>query len=51
MIKKLNHWKCGMDSKGMKVNMNKTKGMISAIKLQAGTPQCDVCQHGRCYRL
>ena len=31
LIKKLNEWKDNVDSKGMRVNMNKTKVMISGV--------------------
>jgi len=33
LIKRLNEWKDNVESKGMRVSMNKTKVMISAHKL------------------
>ena len=47
LIKRLNEWKENVESKGMRVNMNKTKVMISAFSAlmllvgrQEGHPAC-----------
>jgi len=47
LTKKLNQWKNGVEGKGMKVNMNKTKVMISEERHQVvhntGRPLRGVC--------
>ena len=47
LIKRLNEWKDNVESKGMRVNMNKTKVMISGecqkVKQKAVRWPCGVC--------
>ena len=50
MIKRLNEWKDNVESKGMRVNMNKTKVMISGerqkLRQKAVRWPCGVCSKG-----
>jgi len=51
LIKRLNKWKNNVENRGMRVNMNKTKAMISRerqkpVQKAARWPSCGVC--GRC---
>ena len=50
LIKRLNDWKVNMESKGMRVNMNKTKVMISGerqkVRQKAVRWPCGVCSKG-----
>ena len=50
LIKRLNEWKDNLESKGMRVNMNKTKVMISGerqkVRQKAVRWQCGVCSKG-----
>ena len=50
LIKKLNEWKNNMENKGMRVNMNKTKVMISEerqkVTQKAVRWPCGVCGRG-----
>ena len=46
LIKRLNEWKDNMESKGMRVNMNKTKVMISGERQKAVRWPCGVCSTG-----
>ena len=50
LIKRLNEWKDNMESKGMRVSMNKTKVMISGerqkVKQKAVIWPCGVCSKG-----
>ena len=50
LIKRLNEWKDNMESKGMRVNMNKTKVMISGerqkVRQNAVRWPCGVCSKG-----
>jgi len=46
LIKRLNEWKDNMESKGMRVNMNKTKVMISGERQKAVRWPCGVCNKG-----
>jgi len=50
LIKRLNEWKDNMESKGMRVNMNKTKFMISGerqkVRQKAVRWPCGVCSKG-----
>ena len=49
LIKRLNEWKDDVESKGMRVNMNKTKVMISGERQkvrQAVRWPCGVCSKG-----
>jgi len=50
LIKKLNRWKDGVHRKGVKVNMNKTKVMISRESSKSvhntGRWSCDICGRG-----
>ena len=50
LIKRLNDWKDNVESKGMKVNMNKTKVMISGerqkVRQKAVRWPCGVCSKG-----
>jgi len=50
LIKRLNEWKDNMESKGMRVNMNKTKVMISGkhqkVRQKAVRWPCEVCSKG-----
>jgi len=50
VIKKLNEWKDNVESKGMRVNMNKTKVMISGerlkVRMKAVRWPCGVCSNG-----
>ena len=56
LIKRLNEWKENVESKGMRVNMNKTKVMISGerqmVRQKAARWPCGVCSKGvgRCTR-
>jgi len=47
LIKRLNEWKDKVESKGMRINMNKTKVMISEerqkVKQKAVRWPCGVC--------
>ena len=47
---KLNKWKTEMESKGLRVNMGKTKIMVSRVNLQMlkdyGKYPCSVCRKG-----
>ena len=47
LIKRLNEWKDNVESKGMRVNMNKTKVMISGerqkVRQEAVSWPCRVC--------
>ena len=47
---KLNKWKTGMEAKGLRVNMGKTKIMVSGVNLQtlkdSGKYPCSVCRKG-----
>jgi len=50
LIKRLNEWKDNVESKGMRVNMNKTKVMISGerqkVRQKAVRWPCGVCSKG-----
>jgi len=50
LIKRLNEWKDNAESKGMRVNMNKTKVMISGerqkVRQKAVRWPCGVCSKG-----
>jgi len=50
LIKRLNEWKDNMESQGMRVNMNKTKVMISGerqkVRQNAVRWPCGVCSIG-----
>ena len=50
LIKRLNEWKDNVESKGMRVNMNKTKVMISGecqkVRHKAVRWPCGVCSKG-----
>ena len=50
LIKRLNEWKENVESKGMRVSMNKTKVMMSAerqkVKEKAVRWPCGVCSKG-----
>ena len=50
LIKRLNVWKDNVESKGMRVNMNKTKVMISGehqkVRQKAVRWPCGVCSKG-----
>ena len=50
LIKRLNEWKENVESKGMRVNMNKTKVMISGehqiVWQKAARWPCEVCNKG-----
>ena len=50
VIKRLNEWKENVESKGMRVNMNKTKVMISGerqkVRQKAVRWPCGVCSKG-----
>ena len=50
LIKRLNEWKDYVESKGMRVNMNKTKVMISGERQMARQKDvrwpCGVCSNG-----
>ena len=46
LIKRLNEWKDNMESKGMRVDMNKTKVMISGKRQKAVRWPCGVCSTG-----
>jgi len=49
LIKRLNEWKDNVESKGMRVNMNKTKVMISGerqVRQKAVRWRCGVCSKG-----
>ena len=50
LIKRLNEWKDNVESKGMRVNMNKTKVMISGerqmVWQKAARWPCGVCNKG-----
>ena len=52
MIKRLNEWKDNVESKGMRVNMNKTKVMISGERQMVRQKDvrwpCRVCSKGVC---
>ena len=47
---KLNKWKTEMEAKGLRVNMGKTKIMVSRVNLQtlkdSGKYSCSVCRKG-----
>ena len=47
---KLNKWKTEMEAKGLRVNMGKTKIMVSGVNLQtlkdSGEYPCSVCRKG-----
>ena len=47
---KLNKWKTEIEAKGLRVNMGKTKIMVSRVKLQtlkdSGEYPCSVCRKG-----
>ena len=45
LIKRLNEWEHNMESKGMRVNMNKTKVMISGER-QKVIPSCKMAMWG-----
>jgi len=51
LIKRLNEWKDNMESKGMRVSMNKTKIMISGerqkVRQKAVSWPCGVCSKGK----
>ena len=55
LIKRLNEWKENVESKGMRVNMNKTKVMITGerqkVRQKAVTWPCGVCSKGVIYVL
>ena len=55
LIKRLNEWKDNVESKGMRVNMNKTKVMITGerqkVRQKAVTWPCGVCSKGVIYVL
>ena len=44
--KRLNEWKENVESKGMRVNVNKTKVMISGERQKAARWPCSVCNKG-----
>ena len=51
LIKSLNEWKNNVENRGMKVNMNKAKVMISGerqkpVQKAAGWPSRGVCDRG-----
>ena len=50
LIKRLNEWKDNVESKGMRVNMNKTKVMICGerqkVRQKAVRWPCGVCSKG-----
>ena len=50
LIKRLNEWKDNVESKGMTVNMNKTKVMISGerqkVRHKAVRWPCGICSKG-----
>ena len=50
LIKRLNVWKDNVESKGMRVNMNKTKVMINGerqmVRQKAVRWPCEVCSKG-----
>jgi len=50
LIKRLNEWKDNVESKGMRVNMNKTKVMISGerqkVRQKSVRWPCRVCSKG-----
>jgi len=50
LIKRLNEWKDNVESKGMRVNMNKTKVVISGerqkVRQKAVRWPCGVCSKG-----
>ena len=50
LLERLNRWKTGMEAKGLRVNMGKTKVMISAPNLHtlkdSGKYPCAVCRTG-----
>ena len=50
LIKRLNEWKDNVESKGMRVNMNKTKVLISGerqkVRQKAVRWPCGVCSKG-----
>jgi len=50
LIKRFNEWKDNVESKGMRVNMNKTKVMISGERLKVRQKAvrwpCGVCSNG-----
>jgi len=48
LIKRLNEWKDNVESKGMRVNMNKTKenGERQKVKQKAVRWPCEVCSKG-----
>ena len=50
LIKRLNEWKENVESKGMRLNMNKTKVMISGerqkVRQTAVRWPCGVCSKG-----
>ena len=46
LIKRLNEWKDNMESKGMRVNRNKTKVMISGERQKGETEGCKMAMWG-----
>ena len=50
LLHKLHSWKAGMESKGLRVNMQKTKVIISGANLytlkDSGEQPCGVCRKG-----
>ena len=50
LLRKLKTWKSVMEKKGLRVNMGKTKIMVSGMNLdllkKAGKDPCGVCQTG-----
>ena len=46
LIKRLNEWKDNVENRGMRVNMNKTKVMISGEQQKAVRWPCGFCGRG-----
>jgi len=46
LIKRLNEWKDNLENRGIRVNMNKTKVMISGERQKAVRWPCGVCSTG-----
>ena len=46
LIKRLNEWQNNVENRGMRVNMNKTKVMISGERQKAERWPCGVCGRG-----
>ena len=46
LTKRLNKWNDNLENRGMKVNMNKTKVMISGKRQKAVRWPCGVCARG-----